>query len=181
MFVHCIDSSYLYRNQLKQIEKLNPSELNCHDFFIAYNLTQTLDRPTHVSTITVWHTILLTLDSYYIFTILSALFKNRSLRTASSISEGILLYYIQNCPQSCKSILENAKSSYAQSVKVGNKRLGSHMLLKITNMITNSSKLVPTIINGPDLISFSLDKAKIFAMDFTSIPRIIPYLTFPFS
>lgn len=115
LFVHYIDSSYLYTNQLKQIEELNPSELNCHDFFIAYKLTQTLDRPTHIPNITVCHTILLSLDSYHSFTILSALFKNRSPRTASSISEGILLYYIQNCPQSCKSILENAKSSYAQS------------------------------------------------------------------
>lgn len=81
LFVHYINSSDLHTNQLKQIEEMNPSEVNCHDFSIAYDPTQTLDRPTHVPNITVSYTILLSLDCYRILTILSALFKNRSLRT----------------------------------------------------------------------------------------------------
>lgn len=150
---------------------MNPSEVNCHDFSIAYDPTQTFDRPTHVPNITVSYTILLSLDCYRILTILSALFKNRSLRTEPPpvLKRFFYTAFRTPPPQSCKSISKNVKSSYAQSVKakVGNKRPGSHMLLKITNMITNNSKLVPTIIN---VISFSLDKAKIFAMDFTSTP-----------
>ena len=71
----------------------------------------------------------------------------------------------------CKRILRNAKDSYAQSVKsrVAEQRLGSREFWRITNKVMNRGKgSVPTIINGPEVISSSLDKAKLFAMNFAT-------------
>ena len=71
----------------------------------------------------------------------------------------------------CKRILRNAKNSYAQSVKlrVAEQRLGSQEFWRITNKVMNRGKgSVPTIINGPEVISSALDKAKLFAMNFAS-------------
>ena len=70
-----------------------------------------------------------------------------------------------------KRILRNAKDSYAQSVKsrVAEQRLGSREFWRIRNKVMNRGKgSVPTIINGPEVISSALDKAKLFARNFAS-------------
>ena len=71
----------------------------------------------------------------------------------------------------CKRVLRNAKDSYAESVKarVAEQRLGSREFWRITNRVMNRGKSsVPTIINGPEVISSARDKAKLFAMNFAS-------------
>lgn len=69
----------------------------------------------------------------------------------------------------CKRVLENAKSSYVQMVhaKVVNKKPGAHQVWKITNTLLNRGKLSgPSIINCPEVISSSSDKAEFFSIIF---------------
>ena len=72
----------------------------------------------------------------------------------------------------CKAVLRKAKSSYAQSIKdkIGGERLGSREFWRITNQVQNRGKKssIPTLINGPEIVSSSADKAKIFASIFAS-------------
>lgn len=70
-----------------------------------------------------------------------------------------------------KRVLENGKSIYGQAVqaKVENKKLGSLQFWKIVNAILNRGKpSVPSIINGPEVISSLPDKAKLLAMNFAA-------------
>ena len=64
-------------------------------------------------------------------------------------------------------VLRNAKDSYAASIqsRIENERLGSREFWKITNKVLNRGKtsVVPTVINGPELLSSASDKAKLFA------------------
>ena len=71
----------------------------------------------------------------------------------------------------CQRILRNATDTYAQSIqeKVGNQRVGSREFWRITNNVLNRGKAtIPTIINGPEVISSSIDKANLFASNFAS-------------
>lgn len=64
---------------------------------------------------------------------------------------------------------KDAKFTYVQSVqaKVERKRLGSRDFWKLSNQILNWSKAsIPIILNGPEAISFSLDKVNLFAKIF---------------
>ena len=71
----------------------------------------------------------------------------------------------------CRSILRNAKSGYAASIqnKIGNEKLGSREFWRITKKVMGNGKgSIPTIINGPEVIASSSDKAKLFASNFSS-------------
>ena len=71
----------------------------------------------------------------------------------------------------CKRVIKNARELYAQSVKskVAEQRLGSHQFWQIANRILNRSvRSIPTIINGPEVISSASDKAKLFAKNFAA-------------
>ena len=71
----------------------------------------------------------------------------------------------------CQRILRNATDTYAQSIqeKIGNQRVGSREFWRITNNVLNRGKAtIPTIINGPEVISSSIDKANLFASNFAS-------------
>ena len=72
----------------------------------------------------------------------------------------------------CKATLRKAKTSYAQSIrdKIGAEKLGSREFWRITNQVQNRGKKssIPTLINGPETVSSSADKAKIFASIFAS-------------
>ena len=64
-----------------------------------------------------------------------------------------------------------AKNSYAESVqaRIDQERLGSREFWRITNKVLNRGKSpISTIINGPEVISSSSDKAKLFARIFSS-------------
>ena len=74
----------------------------------------------------------------------------------------------RNC---CRAVLKGARSSYAQSIqtRIGNERLGSREFWRITNNIFNRGKAtIPSLINGPEVISTSSGKAKIFASNFAA-------------
>ena len=69
----------------------------------------------------------------------------------------------------CKMVLRNAKAGYAASIqsRIEDERLGSRKVWRITNKVLNRGKAsVPTVINGPEVLSSALDKAKLFATNF---------------
>ena len=71
----------------------------------------------------------------------------------------------------CKRVIKNARELYAKSIKskVAEQRLGSHQFWQIANRILNRSVCsIPTIINGPEVISSAADKAKLFAKNFAA-------------
>ena len=68
-------------------------------------------------------------------------------------------------------MLRDAKTSYAKSVQdsIDQERLGPREFWRITYKILNRGKSpIPAIINGPGVISSSLDKAKVFGSIFAS-------------
>ena len=68
-------------------------------------------------------------------------------------------------------VIRNAKNNYAESIKtkIGNEQLGSREFWRITNKVLGRGKSsVPTLINGPEVISSSIDKAELFAKNFAS-------------
>lgn len=86
----------------------------------------------------------------------------------------------------CQRILGNAKWCYTQAVqaKIEKKQIGSREFWKIINQIMNGNKAaVPIIINGPEVISSSLDKAKliasIFALNSTLDDKGHPFSNIP--
>lgn len=71
--------------------------------------------------------------------------------------------------RSCRSVLWNAKSSYAGSVqaRIGKENLGSQEFWRITNRVLNREEAsTPTVSDGPEIISSSIDKADLFAFNF---------------
>ena len=68
-------------------------------------------------------------------------------------------------------IIRNAKESYANSIKnkIGDQQLGSREFWRITNKVLGRGKSsVPTLINGPEVLSSSVDKSNLFAKNFSS-------------
>ena len=77
----------------------------------------------------------------------------------------------QRARNQCHKVLRDAKTSYAESVqtRIEQERLGSREFWRITNKVLNRGKSpIPTIINGPEVISASSEKAKLFASIFSS-------------
>ena len=69
----------------------------------------------------------------------------------------------------CHQVLSNAKSSYAESVqaRIQQQKLGSREFWRITNKILNRGKPpIPALLNGPEILTSSSDKASIFASNF---------------
>ena len=71
----------------------------------------------------------------------------------------------------CKKVIKNARELYAQFVKskVAEQQLDSNQFWQIANKVLNRSVCsIPTINNRPEVISLALDKAKLFAKNFTT-------------
>ena len=71
----------------------------------------------------------------------------------------------------CHRVLKEAKNSYALSVqaRIDQERLGSREFWRITNKVLGRGKSpIPAIINDPEVLSSSSDKAELFAKMFSS-------------
>ena len=72
-----------------------------------------------------------------------------------------------NC---CKRVLEAAKLAYATKTKesITSQKLGSQDFWPIVNSVLNKGKsVIPPLFNGPDVLSTTSDKAKLFAKNFS--------------
>ena len=72
-----------------------------------------------------------------------------------------------NC---CKRVLEAAKLAYANKTKesITSQELGSCDFWRIANSVLNKGKsAIPSLFNGPEVLSSASDKAKLFAEDFS--------------
>ena len=71
----------------------------------------------------------------------------------------------------CKYILRDAKDNYANLIRlrIEAESLGTREFWRITNRVLNRGKpSIPTIVNGPKILSSSSDKASLFAKMFSS-------------
>ena len=71
----------------------------------------------------------------------------------------------------CKYILNQAKTNYAELIqsRIETESLGTCEFWRITNKVMNRGKpSIPTIVNGPEILSSSSDKAILFAQMFSS-------------
>ena len=71
----------------------------------------------------------------------------------------------------CRRILRNAEDSHAQTVRteISNERPGTRGFWKISRKVLNCGKpSIPTLVNGPEVISSSSEKAKLFAANFAA-------------
>ena len=69
-----------------------------------------------------------------------------------------------------KGVLEAAKIAYANKIKgsITSQKVGSHDFWQITNSVLNKGKsAIPHLFNGPEVLSFASDKAKLFAKNFS--------------
>ena len=69
-----------------------------------------------------------------------------------------------------KGVLEAAKIAYANKIKgsITSQKVGSHDFWQITNSVLNKGKsAIPHLFNGPEVLSFASDKAKLFAKKFS--------------
>ena len=70
----------------------------------------------------------------------------------------------------CKRVLEAAKLAYANKTKesITSQKLGSRDFWRIVNSVLNKGKsALPPLFNGPEVLSFASDKAKLFAEKFS--------------
>ena len=70
----------------------------------------------------------------------------------------------------CKRVLEAAKLTYANKIKesITSQKLGSRDFWRIANSVLNKGKsAIPPLFNGPEVLSFAFDKAKLFAENFS--------------
>ena len=70
----------------------------------------------------------------------------------------------------CKSILEAAKLAYANKTKqsITSQKRGSYFFCWIANSVLNKGKFaIPPLFNGPEGLSSTSDKAKLFAENFS--------------
>ena len=70
----------------------------------------------------------------------------------------------------CKRVLQAAKRAYANKTKksITSQKLGSRDFWRIANGVLNKGKSgVPPLFNGPEVLSFASDKAKLFAENFS--------------
>ena len=69
----------------------------------------------------------------------------------------------------CKSVLEAAKLTYANKTKesILSQKRSSRDFWRIANNVLNKGKsAIPPLFNGPEVLSSTFDKAKLFAEDF---------------
>ena len=70
----------------------------------------------------------------------------------------------------CKRVLEAAKLAYANKTKESNtfQKLGSRDFWRIANSVLNKdNSAIPSLFNGPEMLSSASDKAKLFAENFS--------------
>ena len=70
----------------------------------------------------------------------------------------------------CKRVLETAKLAYATKTKesITSQKLGSRDFWRIANSVLNKGKsAIPSLFNGPEVLSSASDKAKLFAKNFS--------------
>ena len=68
----------------------------------------------------------------------------------------------------CKRVLEAAKLTYANRESITSHKLGSRDFWRIANRVLNKGKsAIPHLFNGPEVLSFASDKAKLFAKNFS--------------
>ena len=70
----------------------------------------------------------------------------------------------------CKKVLEAVKFAYADKTKepITSKKLGSQDFWGIVNSVLNKSEsAIPPLFNGPDMLSFASNKAKLFTENFS--------------
>ena len=86
----------------------------------------------------------------------------------------------------CKSVLEAFKLAYANKTKesITSQKLGSPDFLRIANSVLSKGKYaMPTLFNGPQVLSSASDKAKFFAENFSENSNLdysgISLLVFP--
>ena len=86
----------------------------------------------------------------------------------------------------CKRVLEAAKLAYANKTKesITSQKLGSPDFLRIANSVLSKGKYaMPTLFNGPQVLSSASDKAKFFAENFSENSNLdysgISLLVFP--
>ena len=71
----------------------------------------------------------------------------------------------------CKRVLEEAKSNYAEATRcsIASQRSGSRDFWRICNSILNRGKsAIPPLFNGPEVLTASMDKANLFARNFSN-------------
>ena len=86
-----------------------------------------------------------------------------------------------------KGVLEAAKIAYANKIKgsITSQKVGSHDFWQITNSVLNKGKsAIPHLFNGPEVLSFASDKAKLFAKNFSKNSNLdgpgVFFIFFPF-
>ena len=86
----------------------------------------------------------------------------------------------------CKRVLEAAKIAYANTTKesITSQKLGSRDFWRIANSVLNKSQsAIPSLFNGPEVLSSASDKAKLFAENFSKNSNLddssIPLPVFP--
>ena len=68
----------------------------------------------------------------------------------------------------CKRVLEAAKLTSANKESITSQKLGSRDFWRIANRVLNKGKsAIPHLFNGPEVLSFASDKAKLFAKNFS--------------
>ena len=75
----------------------------------------------------------------------------------------------------CKRVLEAAKLAYATKTKesIISQKLGSRDFWRIANSVLNKGKsAIPSLFNGPEVLSSASDKAKLFAKNFSKNPNL---------
>ena len=84
----------------------------------------------------------------------------------------------------CKSVLEAVKLAYANKTKesITSQNLGSCDFWRIANSVLNKGKsAIPSLFNGPEVLSSASDKAKLFAENFSKNSNLDDSgISFPF-
>ena len=107
-------------------------------------------------------------NSDYIYNIY--IFLIVSIRSSLTHLHGFLKVKLRQASNHCKRTLEAAKLAYANKTKesITSQKLGSRDFQRIANSVLNKGKsAIPTIFNGPEVLSSASDKAKMFAENFS--------------
>ena len=87
-----------------------------------------------------------------------------------------------NC---CKRVLQAAKVAYANKTKdfIPSQKLSSQDLWQIADSVLNKGKsAIPSLFNGPEMLSSASDKAKLFAKNFHRTLILMTHISlYPFS
>ena len=151
-----------------------PGEL-CYNFSISTDFTQTVNFPTRISDC---HSHSPALLDFFLLTLVFVLQWFPGDFAAAMVHRNHFLHLYQrekSCDSKvkfrqasnhCKKVLEAAKLAYANKTKesITFQKLGSRDFWWIANSVPNKGKsAIPPLLNGPEVLSFASDKAKLFA------------------